>query len=1760
MSASITGIGVIAPPRHGMRFPPSQSAEAPAVAAEPTGAFAVAKEDSQSKREEAAEVHGVLRPEARTAIVPSLASRQLAALCDAALRAKVQAHLRMRTRALTAAVPTRAWLESRPPARSHHSYVFADAVRHTDTPTGAPGELLPSTLTWHASDWRVQTVLHPMSTSARVNWADGTSIQVQVENGTLKTYEEANKQAEALERDMRNEFLTVYFGSTWQQEGGAAQKIQETLDRISENRDMVERYAQNTKNVSVKSADVDKIVNAFKEHYPNVQKTVRDSGAKNLLEYEAMRLLPGYVRPAVSQDKLKDLPPRVWRLDTEVSQAKTQGSRQRYKRTTQLAAWMVPAELKRVTAMVVAEHLCTSSEWKLGGEHYEAVNKELAASFQSRASNEVHAIEKRLENATSVLETGAKEKLDELQRLGADVQVPERPSCTEILKKHAPAVLGGLLDQLGSGLEELADVSGLWNVAVFKMRVVTAADPNIKSAIQRFQMRAENQFEEIKKRTKMIEDMKVKLRAVQQSSDQYNKARVAFEAFECSRQFVAARNAAGKQFRDLIELSNRLSSALEAGDSKIIREARDEYVENRKRYIRAAMEMMSSQDRTNEALRSNWLTTDSNNLKTRYALSMRRAELRYDLSRFGARCKALDQAEKVQFENEMIQEEGRKRAAVEMYSQVAILGEILSLQDQAEDKGDAREIDDIKDIKKRFTQMQQLTQVLYPPSTMRELDNTSDQERLATGSDGKTTVHGGGYLTGELSGPALKQRANRAEDWWPAVSHLGQAASTTFNTMFKEGTMGDDEKQRNYADTMELDDGDDTTLPQRAYTSDMLAFAMRNTMKGVEARVKRDVDAELEELQGDLEKEQDKAWFKHKHARLKEIEEQQKAESERQAQTNAEEAVLAYFQKVTSNAEEAAERAGFLMNTNSDGTDVSIRQKQYATTYKHARRCDALAFMQGVLDNVQEGLYNEEIVPWKPAITFVKAEHVLHQTPGIADRLADDAKMEEVTTPKEDWLIRLADEHGNVRPALDPEVLARVRQDSRNNPADIEAFVKAYRSPQDEFGMTLRPVGVYPKQWDDVNRKGDGFDWDDGGFTRRAGVPNGVDPSTDPNEKDPYAPFAETVRKQRTADEPPTFYWLSDDAGGGAAYLTSPDVFEKTGQQFKYDPAYHGPWVQEEVSQRWHHIGVPHPWLLTIADDVELEEMEYYGRTVDGVANEESETRSSEAEAVLHQVSSKQAKLFPAEGELHGVYSKEAVATWWYTPIETVEDLTEDRKDLLFKMAVVDNPSATHINDRLSESYRRTVANQFEKLEHPKTNGAFVTALTNRNLDAATASLQEYIAEETQAHKEKETLMRGKPEKTLTKWLNGESKDWKVQIRRREISLSYLRHNPDPYTKQGWAYLIEENEKQAELLPCEYKEAIRIMHEEKYAGMEGPYEVFVEHLSEEEKRKPGAFSLVEHLNLQDKPSEVQNARIFRWLLQHGMTRSEAVQQAGQEEESDEEEPQPGEEEDQGGDQRREQDKQSEEDDDRLDPSVRTRADLLQTTADADYFMREEDDDRLDPSVRTRDDLLQTTADADYFMRMWVFKQQQLRMQQIVDDQGWMERFNADTKAQKAFKEVAKMLTHHEWFANQFGKREPSRVEELNSSKRRKGSGSDNAGAAAEAPEQEQAQQPNLPMADEEGGGRGQQSEEGNEQAAQLIPQHTALSKSNVPVGLDTDESGSEMEEEAAADCSDGVSAQRVPPSSSVSSVAKQLARAMALHSHAWHTQPHWWQR
>jgi hypothetical protein len=565
--------------------------------------------------------------------------------------------------------------------------------------------------------------------------------------------------------------------------------------------------------------------------------------------------------------------------------------------------------------------------------------------------------------------------------------------------------------------------------------------------------------------------------------------------------------------------------------------------------------------------------------------------------------------------------------------------------------------------------------------------------------------------------------------------------------------------------------------------------------------------------------------------------------------------------------------------------------------------------------------------------------------------------------------------------------------------------------------------------------------------------------------------------------------------------------------------------VQEEVSQRWHHIGVPHPWLLSIADDVEMEAMEYYGRTVDGVANEESATRSSEAEAVLHQVSNKQAKLFPAEEELHGVYSKEAVATWWYTPIETVEELTEDRKALLFKMAVVDDPNATHINDPLSESYRRTVANQFEKLENPKTNGAFVTALTNRELDAATASLQEYIAGERRDHRERETIMRGKPEKTRTKWLNGESKDWQAQIRRGERSLSYLRHNPDPYTKQGWAYLIEENEKQAELLPCEYKEAIRIMHEEKYAGMEGPYELFVEHLSEEEKRRPGAFSLVEHLNLQDKPSEVQNARIFRWLLQHGMTRSEAVQQAGQEEESEEESEQEGEQEGQGGDQQ-----------------------------------SEDDDDRLDPSVRTRADLLQTTADADYFMRMWVFKQQQLRMQQIVDDQGWMERFNADTKAQKAFKEVAKMLTHHEWFANQFGKREPSRVDELNSSKRRKGSGGDDAGAPAEAPEQEQAQQPNLPMAGEEGGSRGQQSEEGNEQAAQLIPQYTALSKSNVPVGLDTDESGSEMEQEAAADCSDGVSAQRVPPSSSVSSVAKQLARAMALHSHAWHTQPHWWQR
>ena len=53
---------------------------------------------------------------------------------------------------------------------------------------------------------------------------------------------------------------------------------------------------------------------------------------------------------------------------------------------------------------------------------------------------------------------------------------------------------------------------------------------------------------------------------------------------------------------------------------------------------------------------------------------------------------------------------------------------------------------------------------------------------------------------------------------------------------------------------------------------------------------------------------------------------------------------------------------------------------------------------------------------------------------------------------------------------------------------------------------------------------------------------------------------------------------------------------------------------------------------------------------------------------------------------------------------------------------------------------------------------------------------------------------------------------------------------------------------------------------------------------------------------------------------------------------------------------------------------------------------------------------------------------------------------------------------------------------------------------------------------------------------------------------------SAMSEGAAVDCSDGVSAQRVRPSSSVSNVEKQLRRAMALHSNAWHTQPQWWQR
>ena len=1802
MSASITGVGVIAPPRHGMRFPPSQSSEAPAVAAEPTGAFAVAKEDSQSKQEEAAEAHSVLRPESRTAIVPSLVSRQLAALCGAALRAKVQAHLRTRTRALTAAVPTRAWLESHPPARSHHSYVFADAVRHTDTPTGAPGELLPSTLTWHAADWRVQTVLHPMSTHAPVDWREKVDVRVEMLEGrALTDYEQINPKAEELERTMRDEFLKVYFGSTWQENDGAARKIQDTLAQISEQRDVARKYVQNTRNV--KSTEIDKIMEAFKVNYPNVEKTVVESGAKNLLEYEAMRLLPGYERPAAHTGKPRAQPAqeRWWRLDSENSQAKYANSRRRLQRKTQWAAWMsasYPNELARVTAMVVKEHLCMSSEWKRDGGHCKTINDGLVEDFRSRATAVVNDIEANLEATASLQSVGVKGTLESLKVLHANAYVPERPSCTEIIEKHAHSVLSGLLGHLGSGTETLTDVSDLWDVAgAFKMRIVKAAVSDIEEAIQKFRARAEQQFDVFKQKAEEVRDLRQWLLEVNHRKDDYDQARLAFESFECSRQFVAARNAAGKKFRKLIELSDRLSDALAQEKEENIQQAKADYVKNRETYIRAAVEMAAKQSRAHQALKANWLKADTENLKTRHALSTRRAELRYDLSRFGARCRDLDHAEDVQFETEMIQEEGRKRAVVEMYSHVAILGEILSLEEHAGDSGNEDQIAELKAI---FAQMHKLTQVLYPPSTMRELDNTLDHERVATGSDGRTIANDGGFLTGELSGPAAEQRSNRAEDWWPAVSHLGQAASTTFNTMFKQGT-GDEQTRRDFLSRMELDSDDETTTPQRAYTPDMLAFALRKTTNGVEAKVKRAVDADLQELQEDLEElekqeEAEAGWFKAASDRLRRAE-TQNAKREEQYKQNAKAAVQAYFQLVATNATETAQQAGF---RDTDGSIVSIRRKQYATTYKHARQCDALAFMQAVLDETQEALYNEQPVPWKPAITFVKAEHVLHETHSFVHRLADNKSLEEVMDPDEDWLIDLADEQGNVRWALPTETLEIWKDNLAYTDDDILKYAKPYRNPLYTFGKTLRAVGVYPMQWDRTNHEGIGFDWDDGGFTRKAGVPGGKDPSFDPDEETPHAPFAATVRDARTADEPPTFWWRFDDADGGAAYLTRKVNFERTGMQFRYHDSYHGPWMKT-VSQRYLHIGVPHPELVYVSDAVESEKVEYKGLTVTGPAKKDKSIRTLEAAGILNQVHLKEMKLHPSQGSLFGFFRNEQIAEWWQTRIN-FEQLTKARKDLFFKMAVQDGASVAQNSDPSSEDWVQAVAQQFDKLKEP-TNGAFVKAITDKELDLTTSELKEHIEMQEKRYKEKEANMREKSMENSKAWVN-ESLPWKMQIAERKRDLSYLRNNPaGAGSTKGWAYDISK-EKEIELRPCEYREATRIMQEEKYAGIDGnDMDLVVEHLSGQEAQKADV-SLLDQLKLQGMPHEVQKAVMYRWLRTHGMTRSEAVQRGQQGEEEGE-----GESEEEGEGEAEEVEEVEE---------MEGEGAAIEETDEEKAARQEWEawERGLDPDIQTRDDLRQNQADADYMYRKWEFRQQYLRLRRFVEDKDWLERFTADAEAQKAIREVIEKLTQNQWIRKAFGTTEQAGVEGAEQPKRRRESSSNDGGAYAAPPDaqlshsteesdtDEEMEQPvakrkqqrkrtQVVIDDDdakeaEGQTPGSSSDAvpvGPLPGVEKAPNLAARSQTGVAVGDESSSSDDDEEEAertrmqvgdgdeeeaegtrmqvdvtAAVGCSDGVSAQRVPPSSSVSSVAKQLGRAMALHSHAWHTQPHWWQR
>ena len=145
-----------------------------------------------------------------------------------------------------------------------------------------------------------------------------TTVQVVVQDQNLQEFGVLDKRAKEFEREMRNQFLSVYFGSDWEADGGAAQKIQTTLDDIGKNREVAARYVKK-RGGEVQTGDVDALQKLFQGNSELYQKVV-DTIARSrvtLLEHEAMRLLPGYVRPPKTPGKGRMVMQFHWRLDAE---------------------------------------------------------------------------------------------------------------------------------------------------------------------------------------------------------------------------------------------------------------------------------------------------------------------------------------------------------------------------------------------------------------------------------------------------------------------------------------------------------------------------------------------------------------------------------------------------------------------------------------------------------------------------------------------------------------------------------------------------------------------------------------------------------------------------------------------------------------------------------------------------------------------------------------------------------------------------------------------------------------------------------------------------------------------------------------------------------------------------------------------------------------------------------------------------------------------------------------------------------------------------------------------------------------------------------------------------------------------------------------------------------------------------------------------------------------------------------------------------